>query len=241
MNDFSVSQAAGVSHILPVPYFAQPKDDQCQSTVLRMYAQYLDASVLRRSSTAGQRAIGDIFTDINTNTAPKGKTDPRPSKAKNHHDNMMWWLKQHYPSLQFAKTTTKDPAMALWLIRKSINSGFPLMASVSHANVEGHIVLIVGYDNLIPEVCRINVPDPVLPAIETVRIVVHDPYGAFDPSLKSKQNAKRRWEGGQSLTGGTERGPGTAVAVPLTSVSRRRSTDETWRKGNYELMTASQT
>lgn len=238
MNAFSQSQTNSVSRILPVPYFAQPKDDQCQSTVLRMFAQYLDTIVMKRSSVAGQRAIGDIFTDINTNTAPKGKPDSRPTTVKNHHDNMIWWLNQHYPTLKFAKTTSKDPATALWLIRQSIDSGFPLMASVSHASVEGHIVLVVGYDGLVPEICQANLPDPELPAIETVRIVVHDPYGAFDPALKSKQNAKRRWEGGQSLTGGSERGPGTSVAVPLTSVSRRRKNDPDWRKGNYELMTA---
>jgi hypothetical protein len=238
MTEFGATQQLGVTRILPVPYFTQPKGDQCQSTVLRMYAQYLDANVLKRSSTAGQRAIGDIFSDINK--PPKDKPDPRPQKDKNNHQNMMWWLGQNYPTLKFEKKSTKDAATALWIIRTSIDSGFPLMASVSHENVEGHIVLIVGYDNLVPEICKANVPEPELPAVESVRIVVHDPYGAFDPSLKSKQNAKRRWEGGQSLVTGSERGPGTSVAVPLTSVSRRRKNDPDWRKGNFELMTASQ-
>lgn len=236
MTNFSPSNANGVSRILPVPYFAQPKDDQCQSTVLRMFAQYLDGNVLKRGSGAGSRSIDAIYSDINT--APKDKKDPRPQKDKNNHQNMMWWLSQNFPLLKFEKTEIKDPSVALALIKIAIDSGFPLMASVSHEKVEGHIVLVIGYDNLVPEVCRVNVPTPELPAVETVRIIVHDPYGAFDPVLKSKQNAKRRWEGGQSLVSGSERGPGTSVAVPLTSVSRRRKTDPEWRKGNYELMTA---
>jgi hypothetical protein len=42
---------------------------------------------------------------------------------------------------------------------------------------------------------------------EDFRIVLHDPYGAYHPSLLSKNYGKERWVGGMSLVSGGGIGP----------------------------------
>ena len=212
--------------ILEVPYYTQPTSVHCQSTVLRMYAEYLEESVLGKSTGAGTRSIQEIWNDINT-----GKE--RPVQDKNNHANMLWWLGKYFKPMAFGKVTTKDFGAALDTIVRSIDDEYPLMASVSHSTNQGHIILIIGYENYRPEMCMPGDNMSHAPAVQTTKIVVHDPFGAYDPHLGSKLFGKGRWTGGQSQIGGGESGPGEGVRLPMGSVNRRTFS----RIGNFELMT----
>jgi hypothetical protein len=209
----------GVTRILPVPYFAQPTGITCQSTVLKMFASYLEKFVALQSTGAGEREVQDIWKDINEDPA-------RPSKIRNAHRNMKWWLEQHFPGLQFQYLQTRDEAWATENIVRFINGGFPVLVAVSHINVAGHIILVIGYENYVP-----------YSSTADFRLVVHDPYGQFDPSLKSKLFGTRRWEGGASLIGGGERAPGMGTRLPITAVDRHRAGDA--YSGTYYLLSGS--
>lgn len=190
------------SRILPVPYFVQPTSNTCQSTCLKMMATSLEQSVVMQSTGAAERDILEMWKDVN-------ESPDRPSKVRNAHSNLKWWLEQRFPSLRFEYLTLSDEALAGDQIVKFINAGMPVLMSVSHSRVAGHIVLVVGYENVIP-----SMPTPGF------HIVVHDPYGKFDPTLLSALYGKRRLEGGMSLVGGGQRGPGYCCRVPIASVGR---------------------
>lgn len=204
--------------VLPVPYFLQPTDDTCQSTVLKMMASYLEQSVIRQSTGAADREILDIWKDVN-------ESPQRPSKARNAHANMKWWLQSHFPSLQFEYLTLADESLALEKIIGFIDARMPVLMSVSHARVAGHIILVVGYENYMP-----------LSSTANFDLVVHDPYGRFDPSLLSKSYGRMRWLGGSSLVGGGETGPGQSCRLMMASVGRQRKGDS--RRGTYYLLSA---
>ena len=208
----------GLSKVLSVPYFAQPSTITCQSTVLRMFASYLEQHVVRQSTGAGEREIPQIWKDINED--PK-----RPSDLRNSHANMKWWLEKHFPSLTFPYVRTADEIQAVETIVRFINGGFPVLVSVSHVQVAGHIILVTGYESY---VANASSPD--------FKLVVHDPYGQFDPTLKSKLFGKRRFEGGASLVSGGEAGPGKGTKLPLASVSRQRAGDSAL--GTFYMLSA---
>jgi hypothetical protein len=209
--------------ILPVPYYVQVSSVQCQSTVLRMYAQYLDNK--NKKSGAGGKQVQEIFDAINT---PQGNPDKRPSTLKNAHKNMMWWLESNYTPLKFTKLETRESAQAYNAVINSIDNGFPLIASVSHVRVKGHINIIVGY-------VRERHVNQSFDAAEC-KVIVHDPYGAFHPSLRSKLYGSERFSVGMSLAAGGEIGPGHNVVLRLGDVNRQRSSDRPERVGNYEFM-----
>jgi hypothetical protein len=208
----------GRSKTLSVPYFSQPTDNTCQSTVLKMFATYLEQNVVFQSTGAADRQILDIWKDIN-------QSEGRPSKLRNAHDNMRWWLQNHFPSLRFEYSNTNQEDRAVEGIVRYIDAGFPVLVSVSHARVPGHIILVVGYENHIPMASSMD-----------FNLVVHDPYGQFDPTLLSKLFGKRRFEGGMSLMGGGERGPGQYNKLPLQSTSRQRAGDS--QRGTWYLLSA---
>src|SRR5512138_2193876 len=88
------SSAAGITKVLKVPYFSQPTGNTCQSTVLKMMAMYLDGGRDQTASGPVNLAIEDIWKQINE--------DPeRPSKERNAHANMKWWLEQRFPGHSF--------------------------------------------------------------------------------------------------------------------------------------------
>jgi hypothetical protein len=209
----------GVTKSLPVPYFTQPTGITCQSTVLKMFALYLEKFVVMQCTGAGERGIQNIWKDIN-------EGPNRPSKMRNAHANMKWWLEIHFRFLRFHYIQTKDEALAIESIVRFINSGFPVLVAVSHINVEGHIILVTGYENYVPNASSVD-----------FRLIVHDPYGQFDPSLKSKIFGGRRWEGGASLLGGGERAPGMAIKLVIGAVNRHRPSDA--YLGTYYLLSAS--
>jgi len=209
---------SGLSKTLPVPYFAQPTGITCQSTVLKMFASYIEESILRQSTGAGERAVGDIWKDVNEGLG-------RPSKFRNAHANFKWWLENHFPNITFTYETVMLPYQAVEKIVGYINGGFPVLVAVSHVNVEGHIILVIGYENYVPNACSSD-----------FKFIAHDPYGQFDPSLKSKVFGSRRFEGGASLLGGGESGPGKGVKLPVDGVNRHRPGDK--YAGVYYLLSA---
>jgi hypothetical protein len=207
----------GSTKVLPVPYFTQPTGITCQSTCLKMFATYLEAR-LRQSTGAADRDISDIWTDINTGTK-------RPVRLRNAHANMKWWLETYFPRVKFEYTTTSDAVLALESIVGFIDDGFPVMVSVSHAGVAGHIILVIGYENYLP---KQSSPD--------FNLVAHDPYGRFDPALTERLFGKQRWDRGMSLMAGGEQGPGARNRLPIQSVGRRRAGDK--RSGTFYLLSA---
>lgn len=207
----------GRSRQLPVPYFTQPTDNTCQSTVLKMFATYLEQSVLKMSGGAESLRPVDIYKTINHD--PK-----RPNKKfTNAHANMKWWLEDRFPTLNFQYVTTGLEWEAIDRIVGFIDSGFPVLVAVSHANVEGHIVLVIGYEGYHENQSSLD-----------FKLIMHDPYGAFDPSLKSKVWGKQRFDRGMCLQSGGEIGPGTAVKVDPSAASRQRKGDK--YLGTYYLI-----
>jgi len=184
-----------------------------------MFASYLEQAVIFQSTGAGARSIADIWKDINQD--PK-----RPVKEKNAHANMKWWLERQFPMLKFAYIETRHEDRAVEAIVRFIDSGFPVLVSVSHERVKGHIILVTGYANYTPNMSSAD-----------FSLIVHDPYGRFDPWLLSTAFGAERMTGGASLMTGGEAGPGRANAVPLTAASRRRAGDK--KSGTYYLLSAS--
>ena len=206
----------GQSRVLQVPYFAQPTGITCQSTCLKMMASYLERAVAFQSTGAGAREILDIWKDIN-------ESKERPVKVKNAHSNMKWWLERHFPSLHFEYHTIMDETRACEKIIEFIKFGMPVLMSVSHARVEGHIILVVGYENYVPMMSTAD-----------FHLVVHDPYGKFDPSLLSSTYGSKRYVGGMSLMSGGQVGPGQNCPLHMSGVGRQRVGDA--RRGTYYLL-----
>lgn len=205
------------SKMLSVDFFTQPTDNTCQSTCLKMMASYLEESDGANPGPAESMNPVDIYQTINHDSG-------RPDKVNsNAHKNMIWWLKQRFPALNFKEIITKDDTQATEVIVNSIDRDSPVMVGVSHARVPGHIILVIGYVNYRPLQCSAD-----------FGVVVHDPYGKFDPSLSSKLYGSRRFDGGASLVQGGENGPGKSVVLPITGVSRHRSGDAF--RGSYFLI-----
>jgi hypothetical protein len=217
-DEMSLATAIPRTNVLPVPYFMQPTNNTCQSTCLKMMATYFEEQVVVQSTGAAGRDILEIWKDIN-------ESPERPVKMRNAHANMKWWLERHFPTLRFEYLTLTDAASALEKMIAFINAGMPVLVSVSHARVAGHIILVVGYENYTP---LTSTPD--------FDLVVHDPYGRFDPSLISKSYGRLRWLGGMSLVGGGEIGPGQSCRLNLGAVGRQAKKDS--RRGTYYLLSA---
>lgn len=213
---FDTGIKCGHTRILQVPYFIQPDPTWCQSTVLKMMATYIEREVLMASCGGAAEEIKDIWTDINTGTA-------RPQRVRNSLANMKWWLQRHYPTLRFSYTETSHEDAALKLIIQFIDGGFPVLTSVSHTSTQGHIILVIGYENYLP-----------MMSSEGFHLVIHDPYGRFDPTLKHRMFGKHRFDGAQSLMSGGEAGPGAFDRIPVTSASRRRAGDAS--HGTYRFI-----
>ncbi len=186
-----------------------------------MFAMYIERSVLKASFGGADRAIGDIWKEIN-------QSPDRPAKARNAHKNMLWWLEQRYhPPLNFEYIQSHFIDTAIASVIRFIDGGFPVLASVSHQAVKGHIILIIGYDGNEGLACSAD-----------LRFIVHDPYGRFDPSLTHRMFGRHRWDGGASLVGGSEMGPGQANRVPVASVGRQRDGDAA--HGNFYFISCTE-
>ena len=193
-----------LSNVLPVPYFIQPTPITCQSTCLKMMAMYLEREVAFQSTGAEDIAITQIWQDVNVGVG-------RPSPMRNAHVNFKWWLERRFPSLGFDYVRSGAEADTIERITQSIDNRMPVMVSVSHERVAGHIILVIGYENRW-----------LSASSDDFRVVAHDPYGRFDPSLESSLYGKRRDHGAMSLALGGESGPGASVRLAIGAVGRRR-------------------
>jgi hypothetical protein len=183
-----------------------------------MMAAYIEQNIVFQSTGAGVKNIQDIWKDINED--PK-----RPVKVRNSHANMKWWLEQRFPSVRFEYIQTHKEDLAVESMIRFIDAGFPVLVSVSHARVAGHIILVTGYANYSPNMSSAD-----------FELIVHDPYGRFDPSLMSRLFGTKRYVGGASLMGGGEQGPGRSNRVPLPATNRQRVGDS--QAGKYYLLSA---
>jgi hypothetical protein len=207
------------TRILEVPYFAQPTGNTCQATCLKMMASYLEQTRAGSSTGALSLNILEINKDVN-------ESEDRPDKKyRNSHANLRWWLERRFPTVTFFYDSFSKKSKALKKIIEFIDGDRPVLVSVSHANVEGHIILVVGYENYSEK-----------DAGSDFNIVVHDPYGRFDPTLRSKTFGGKRFDGGRSLVSGGQNAPGECCRVPLTSVSRQAEEDKA--KGTFILLAA---
>lgn len=179
-------------------------------------ASYLEQAVIFQSTSAGAKEILDIWKDIN-------ESKDRPVKARNAHANMKWWLERYFPSLYIEYRTITDEIRVCEKVIEFINFGIPVLMSVSHARSDGHIILVVGYENYVP---RMSTAD--------FHLVVHDPNGRFDPSLLSSTYGAKRYVGGMSLMSGGQARPGQNCLLHMTGVGRQRVGDA--RRGTYYLL-----
>ncbi len=248
--------------VLPVPYFTQVSPVHCQATVLKMYAQYLDQTKFP-NSTASNVEAPKIWSDINV---PGNPDKRRVQSGQNAHKNIQQWLEDRYTPLLLKWNYLNGPDDAFRLVVRSIGRGYPVLAGVSHARVAGHIVLIVGYESdsaastltgasplqpygtspdLAPFSARQSQSRLDLgPGASSQAdksdgahfVVVHDPYGAFHPSLHSNLYGNRRFEGGSSLASGGERGAGTGVLLNIKDVSRQAQDPHHQGYGQFNLL-----
>ncbi len=203
---------------LAVPYFTQPTGNTCQSTVLKMFAVYVEREILKHDAGAMSLEPTAIYKSVNSGS-------DRPVALQNAHANFKWWLEQRFPTLTITYLSTPVSSEAIDHIVAAIDRGFPVLVSVSHARVPGHIVLVIGYEGYMDNATSLD-----------FRLVVHDPYGAFDPTLLSSSYGKQRYERGACLQAGGEIGPGTAVRLDPLAASRQRKGDASF--GTFYLMSA---
>lgn len=184
-----------------IPYYVQPDSRSCQSTVLLSVAGYLDNRWDVTSKNTGT-TIQDIYLDVNSDRAE------RPVKGVyNSWENLRWWLDQYTRgSVSFRLTMPKNTTSAQEYLVAAIDAQWPVIASVSHDNTRGHIVLVVGYH---------------VTTSGKYFFSVYDPYGEFDPSVRSALWGANRYVGGQTLLDGSQSGPGKHLSLPAEALSRR--------------------
>lgn len=183
------------SKILDVPYKAQPDKNSCQSTCLRMYEMYL---------TNKSNEILDIYKTIN-------KGSQRPVKVKNSWKNFLWWLEENISDHDFELTITDDEIKATEFMIESIDNGFPIILSTNHTRTKGHIIMVVGYINYVPNQSNAE-----------FKFICHDPFGAFHPELHSQLYGEKRYENGKSNSDGGEEAIGKNVLLSLNALKRIR-------------------
>lgn len=196
--------------VLDVPFHTQPTSSTCQSTCLKMMAEFLDR---RCGRPRKERDIQDIYDQINTS-----EERPIKSKGRNFHGNIKWWLQNEFKgqfSIVYESINNEDLAVKeiIW----SIDNHFPVMASTSHMRSSGHFILVIGYSPM----CHLA--DPVGATTALVagpRFVCHDPYGKFNPALMHSDWGPRRWQEGGCLSRGGEFGPGEAVVYDVEGIRR---------------------
>jgi hypothetical protein len=205
------------ARILDVPYLTQPSPITCQSTCLKMFAKYLEQK-MQMSSLGAERSVYEIWKEINE--------DPnRPSKVRNSYENFSWWLQKYFGPRRFEVKSSKSVDEAIQLVIRYIDHGYPVMVSTNHSRTDGHIILVVGYENFEPSTSSAG-----------VKFVCHDPYGKFNPGLGSKLFGKHRFDTGMSLASGGEIGPGKGLRYDYDAIRRVRRDKHS--SGTYFLVSA---
>lgn len=186
------------SKVLEVPYKTQPNSYSCQSTCLKMMAMF------HNMSGTNNKTVQSIYKEINEGEA-------RPVKQKNAWKNMVWWLNSNDDTPSYTLLKTKNEAEAIEHIVKCINNDSPVIMSTNNFKTKGHLVLIVGYTNYVPNQSNPN-----------FKLISHDPYGKFFPELHSNLYGSKRYDFGMSLPDGSEDGVGKGVEITPTSLRRFR-------------------
>lgn len=229
---------------------------------MKMYAQYLDRTKFP-NNTAGNHEAPQIWRDINVPGNPDKRI---VKIGQNAHKNIQQWLEDRYAPLILKWNYLNNPEEAFQLVVRSVNQGYPVLAGVSHARVAGHIVLIVGYESdstatpwnrahpfppsrMSPDLAPLTAQQSRFPTDQgsgtslfadrgdnAQFVVVHDPYGAFHPSLKSKLFGDKRFEGGSSLVSGGERAAGAGVVLDIKDVSRQTQDPHHQGFGQFNLL-----
>lgn len=170
---------------LNVPYYVQPDGSTCQSTCLKMLAEYVARRLGRES---GPWDIASIKNALMT-----GEGRPNAS-TYNHYDNYVWWLNSQFagnPSFGW-KWIESDGEAVRWVAQR-IQGGYPVITS-NRTTQAGHVILVIGYE---------GDADRATPG--AARFLCHDPGGHYPTGTAWRA---RRFEGGMSLAGGGEDGPG---------------------------------
>ncbi|WP_299273629.1 C39 family peptidase [uncultured Psychroserpens sp.] len=208
------------SKVLQVPYYTQPNADTCQSTCLKMLAHFLN--VPGKDDPITQ--IYDIVNFHNDRPDQKVCKDEKGNiEGCNRWNNIIWWWntrsgyyadKPKEPKLKMKWRILDDQAKTIEHIVSSIDSGVPLLVSVSNSNTTGHFVLVVGYQNYLKNQSS---PD--------FNIVCHDPYGEFFPELQSRLFGKKRYEKGFTKADGSEHAVGAGVEIGIDSLAKFKAND----------------
>ena len=189
--------------ILGVQYLVQPTSNTCQSTCLKMFAMYL-AKKRGMTNPGAEKDIFQIWKEINSD-------EKHPSEMRNSYENMKWWLEKYFHPMKFHVLQVVHVDEAIRKVRRHIDRGYPVLVSTNHVRTFGHIILVVGYLDSLDG----NPSD--------IQFICHDPYGKFDPQLSSRQYGKRRYDGGLSLWGGGQEGPGKSVVYDYDGIRRIRA------------------
>ena len=199
-----------MKYILPVPYFIQPTETTCQATSCKMLAVYYDKS----KETISEE---DIKNEINSDSRRPEK------KTKNHFDNMLWWLNKELEGTRVFMRESLRQDEAIPKLINCINMKQPVLLSTNHTDVIGHIIVVVGYENYIPNTSRSD-----------FKFVINDPYGKFHASLGSKLHGKKRFQGGMSLLKGGSEGPGRNLSLDEYQIGRTRKDQHSY--GVYHMI-----
>ena len=199
-----------MKYILPVPYFVQPTETTCQATSCKMLAVYYDA-------TKNFLSEEDIKKLINEHP-------DRPVKEyENHIDNMVWWLNRELVGKKIFVRESLNIEYAIPKIISCLNPRRPVLLSTNHSRVEGHIIVVVGYQNY-----HVSIFSPEF------KFIINDPYGKFHASLGSKLHGKKRFQGGMSLLKGGSEGPGRNLSLDEYQIGRTRKDQHSY--GVYHMI-----
>lgn len=168
-NNIQQEVLQSTKKILKVNYLFQPNNNTCQGTCLKMFASFIGLKASGKNLT--EQAIK---TAINT-----GKKRPVTTGKLRHnnHANMRWWLENNSFWIDDKKKRwfTKT-SQAVAYVKNRIDNNLPVIVSVSHSRVSGHVILAIGYINY-------NKNQPA-----NTKFVCHDPFGAFNPQLTPNKN-----------------------------------------------------
>jgi hypothetical protein len=182
-----------------------------------MFASYLD------QQGKDPNDIDWFFKDIESIKDEINSGEGRPSALKNAHENMVWWLEKYFAPIRFERKATTDELQALDWVVSHIDQNYPVIVSTNHANVKGHIILVVGYEHYIP-----------FQSTEEFAFICDDPYGQFNPQLNSNLYGKKRFVDGMSLPAGGESAPGKELRLNYDGIRRIRKDQS--RTGNFEFI-----
>jgi len=228
-----------MKRILRVPYFPQYNRRTCQSAAIKMFAEYLIKEKRARPSKSVDLSVKGIRKKLKKMGNPLS------------HQNWVNWFNLVF-KLRMKKLYTHHEFTAVDFLINHIDRGYPVIASVSHSNSGGHIILVYGYEQ---EMRNNWVEHP-----KTI-FYIHDPMGRYDPIFKgieyidygplrkvSINSTKLRLTGlpkhisvkPKKILVPFNRDKGKGLKLPVTSIRRNsgedKQKDELGRFKQYELI-----